>query len=104
VAERWPGAVWHREVPISASIDSAHGRRRIDGAIDLLLETPSGYVIVDHKSFPGRASEWEERALGYAPQLMTYARAVEMAGDNVVGTFVHFTIGGGVVEIGAEAR
>ena len=102
VAERWPGAVWHREVPISALLDSPHGRRRIDGAVDLLLETPHGYVIIDHKSFPGRASEWEERALGYAPQLMTYARAVEMAGGNVAGIFVHFTIGGGIVEIGED--
>lgn len=42
LAEGWPGAVWHREVPISASIDSPHGRRRIDGAIDLLVETPNG--------------------------------------------------------------
>lgn len=100
VAERWPGATWHREIPVSAFVDTAHGRRRIAGTIDLLLETPAGFVIVDHKSFPGRASEWEERALGYAPQLMTYSRAIVRAGGTVVGMFVHFLIGGGIVEIG----
>ena len=40
------------------------------------------------KSFPGRASEWEQRALSYAPQLMTYAAAIEMAGGTVIGRFV----------------
>lgn len=100
VAERWPDATWHREIPISAILATAHGNRKIAGSIDLLLETPKGFVIVDHKSFPGRASEWEPRALGYAPQLMTYAKAIEMAGGVVLGRFVHFTIGGGIVEIG----
>ncbi|HMJ13683.1 MAG TPA: 3'-5' exonuclease, partial [Polyangiaceae bacterium] len=100
VAQRWPNSVWHREVPITAVMASPHGRRRIEGAIDLLLETPNGFVIIDHKSFPGRASEWESRALGYAPQLAAYATAIEMAGGVVIGRFVHFTIGGGIVEIG----
>ncbi len=103
VNERWPDATWHREIPVSAFVDTAMGRRRIAGSIDLLLETPDGFVIIDHKSFPGRASEWEERALGYAPQLMTYAKAIEIAGGRVAGMFVHFLIGGGIVEI-VEAR
>jgi ATP-dependent helicase/nuclease subunit A len=100
VKERWPDAIWHREIPVSSVIGSAHGRRRIEGTIDLLLETPSGFVIIDHKSYPGRASEWEERALGYAPQLLTYAKAIEAAEGTVREMFVHFTIGGGIVEIG----
>ncbi len=100
VAERWPDAAWHREIPVSAFVDTPQGRRRIAGSIDLLLETPAGFVIIDHKSFPGRASEWGERALGYAPQLMTYARAIRIAGGRVAGMFVHFLIGGGIVEIG----
>jgi ATP-dependent helicase/nuclease subunit A len=105
VAERWPDATWHRETPVSAFVDTEHGKRRIAGSIDLLLETPAGFVIIDHKSFPGRASEWEERAIGYAPQLMTYARAIGIAGGKVAGMFVHFLIGGGIVEIGeANAR
>jgi ATP-dependent exoDNAse (exonuclease V) beta subunit len=102
VAERWPDAKWHREIPVSAFVNTEQGRRRIAGSIDLLLETPAGYVIIDHKSFPGRASEWEERALGYAPQLMTYAKAIEIAGGRVAGMFVHFLIGGGIVEIGEQ--
>src|SRR5690606_8656844 len=54
IDSRWPGAVWHREIPITAPFDTEHGARRIEGTIDLLLETKAGYVVVDHKSFPGR--------------------------------------------------
>jgi ATP-dependent exoDNAse (exonuclease V) beta subunit len=102
VEGRWPGATWHREIPVSAVLSSEWGPRRIAGTIDLLLETAAGYVIIDHKSFPGRADQWAERALEYAPQLMTYAKAIEMAGGVVIGRFIHFTIGGGVAEVDDE--
>lgn len=98
---RWPGAKWHREIPIFAVVPTAHGARRIHGTIDLLLEAPNGYVIIDHKSFPGRQERWPERALGHAPQLMTYANAIRMTGAEVLAMLVHFTVGGGVVELGA---
>lgn len=99
VATRWPAAVWRRELPIQARFASEQGTRLIDGCIDLLLETQHGVVIIDHKSFPGRASEWETRALEYAPQLLAYARALEIAGKRVLAMIVHFTVGGGIVEI-----
>ncbi len=99
VENRWPSATWHREIPISALLETEHGARRIEGTIDLLLETGSGYVIVDHKSFPGRQEFWAERALGYAPQLFTYAKAIRMTGAEVLAMLVHFTVGGGVVEV-----
>jgi len=84
---------------VLAALDTGHGARRIAGNIDLLLETPSGFVIIDHKSFPGAASHWAAKALEYAPQLATYAKALEMAGASVLGHFVHFTVGGGMVEL-----
>ncbi|MEO8902787.1 MAG: 3'-5' exonuclease, partial [Polyangiaceae bacterium] len=99
VATRWPGALWHREVPVSAALDSEHGLRRIEGTIDLLLQTPAGFVIIDHKSFPGSATQWAAKALEYAPQLMTYAMTIEMSGGLVIGRFIHFTVGGGMVEL-----
>ena len=42
----------------------------IQGWIDLLLETPDGYVIIDHKNYPGQDAE--ERVKKYAPQLRAY--------------------------------
>jgi ATP-dependent exoDNAse (exonuclease V) beta subunit len=99
VTMRWPGAIWHREVPVVAGVATATGSQQINGVIDLLLEVAEGYVILDHKSFPGRADQWAERALSYAPQLLTYQRALEAAGGRVLGRFVHFPIGGGLVEL-----
>jgi len=96
---RWPGATWHREVPIVAHVDSESGERCIRGTIDLLLELPGGVAIIDHKSFPGRVDQWEEHALGYASQLLLYATALQAAGYVVTGQFIHFTVGGGMVEI-----
>jgi ATP-dependent exoDNAse (exonuclease V) beta subunit len=98
-SQHWPHAAWHREVPIRVPLDTPGGRRCIQGTIDLLLETPAGVVVIDHKSFPGRSTDWPERAVTYAPQLFTYAHALELLGKNVVGCFVHFTIGGGMVEL-----
>jgi ATP-dependent exoDNAse (exonuclease V) beta subunit len=99
VGGRWPDAIWHREVPVIAALDSEHGPRRISGSIDLLLETPEGFVIIDHKSFPGAATHWGARALEYGPQIMTYSKAIEMAGGAVIGRFIHFTVGGGMAEL-----
>jgi ATP-dependent helicase/nuclease subunit A len=99
VAERWPNAIWRREIPVLAALETEQGSRRIAGSIDLLLETPDGFVIIDHKSFPGAASHWESKAMEYAPQLATYSKAIEMAGGAVIGRFVHFTVGGGMAEL-----
>jgi ATP-dependent helicase/nuclease subunit A len=99
VEARWPGATWRREVPVTGMIRTDEGTRRVQGTIDLLLETPEGVVVVDHKSFPGGASQWAAKAGEFSPQLAAYAHTLELAGKRVLGMFVHFTIGAGVVEL-----
>src|SRR5262249_29490658 len=70
------------------------------GAPDLLLETPSGWVIVDHKSFRGGEATWRKRALECAPQLAAYRQVLLLHGVTpVVACLIHFTIAGGVVEL-----
>jgi hypothetical protein len=64
VGGRWPGATWHREIPISAMVPTERGARRIGGTIDLLLETRSVYAIINQKSFPGRQEHWRGARLG----------------------------------------
>jgi hypothetical protein len=102
VARLWPGARWHREYPVDAAIDSRAGVQRIRGTIDLLLETTEGVVIIDHKSFPGPSGRWNERAMEYAPQLAAYAQVIEQAGRRVSGTWIHFSVGAGVVRLGTS--
>jgi ATP-dependent helicase/nuclease subunit A len=97
VDANWPGATWHREYPVSASIATTQGPRRVSGAIDLVLMTKDGAVVVDHKSFPGAPSQWMEKAREFAPQMGAYTHVLEAAGVKVVGQWVHFTLGAGVV-------
>jgi hypothetical protein len=99
VESRWPGATWHREVAVTAVVRTPQGMRRLQGTIDLLLETPEGVVVIDHKSFPGGVGQWGAKAGEFAPQLAAYATALAAGGKRVLGLFVHFTIGAGVVRL-----
>ena len=96
---RWPGATWHREYPVTGMIETADGKRRVQGTIDLLLETRDGVVLVDHKSFPGDAGRLASKALEFAPQLAAYAWVLSAAKKRVLGTYVHFAVGAAVVEL-----
>jgi ATP-dependent exoDNAse (exonuclease V) beta subunit len=84
---------------VSASIATEQGARRVSGAIDLLLMTREGAVVVDHKSFPGKSAQWADKAREFAPQMGAYAHILRAAGIDVVGQYVHFTVGAGVVRL-----
>lgn len=99
ITTRWPNALWHREIPITATIPSSHGARRIAGIIDLLLELPDGVVVIDHKSYPGGRDSWRTKAGEFAPQFAAYAEALKHAGRVVLEQWVHFTIAGGAVRL-----
>ncbi|SMH39151.1 PD-(D/E)XK nuclease superfamily protein [Azospirillum lipoferum] len=96
LAHRWPRMGWHTEVPVQGRL----GLQRVAGRIDLLLDTPDGAVILDHKSFPGSYDHWTDRALSHAPQLSLYRHLVEAAtGRPVVGVFIHMPVVGILLEI-----
>jgi len=59
----------HRELPVFSRI----GDQRASGRVDLLLETAEGFVIIDHKTFPGASDTWVEKASEYAPQLALHS-------------------------------
>lgn len=73
LAKRWPGCPVYVEVPIEA--DGPNGTR-IRGRIDLLVEEPSGWILLDHKSNPGGATRDEELAAEHGPQIQSYAHAL----------------------------
>lgn len=87
----------HHEWPVHLQ----KGLQKASGWIDLLLLTPKGWVLVDHKSFPGKEADWLTQATSYLPQLQTYAEALEKATGKpvyeawihmpVVGAMIHFT-------------
>ena len=104
--QRWPGAVWHREVAIDALVPTSGGERRVAGVIDLLLETAEGYVVFDHKTFPGRSEPaWRIKAGEFRPQLAVYAKSLHfLTARLIIGGWLHFPVGGGVLELRASHR
>jgi ATP-dependent exoDNAse (exonuclease V) beta subunit len=76
VRSRWPQGIVRAEVPVSCGNGEGQILR---GEIDLLVETPEGYVIIDHKSSMGSASRLQEFAEAYSGQLDAYASAVKIA-------------------------
>ena len=77
--------------------------QRVAGFIDLLLETEAGWIVVDHKTFPGPRKEWAAKALSYSGQLNCYRQALAENRRHCLGLWIHFAVGGGLVEIGEEA-
>ena len=71
----------------------------LHGWIDLLLETENGWIVIDHKSSPRPRSEWAEEALEYSGQLAAYTSALRRSGLECAGCWVHFPVGGGLVEV-----
>ncbi len=101
---RWPGARWYREWPVRFRIDGAHPRLLV-GEVDLFLDLPGGFVLIDHKSFPGAAAERDRRvAEEWGPQLGWYALALARAlGKPLRAAYVHLPIRGEMAEVSLTA-
>ncbi|WP_318509051.1 3'-5' exonuclease [Bacillus sp. T3] len=79
------------------------GLQKASGWIDLLLQTSQGWVIVDHKSFPGKEADWLSRGTSYLPQLQTYAEAVFKAtGIPVIEAWIHMPVVGAMIHFTKE--
>jgi ATP-dependent helicase/nuclease subunit A len=93
-----PGQPRLREWPV---VHLREDGRLVRGAVDLLVPLDGGgWLLVDHKSFPGDASTRDERARGYAGQLGAYAAAIEAAtGERVREMWVHMAVRGECVRL-----
>jgi ATP-dependent exoDNAse (exonuclease V) beta subunit len=95
LGSEFPGWLRHRE----AAIGWRPENRVMEGWIDLLLEGPDGYVLVDHKTYPGNDPEGHIREK-YLGQMAAYRGAVLAAtGKPVVRTLIHFPALGSVYEV-----
>jgi len=75
----------------------------LSGWIDLAVETETGWLIIDHKSFPAGSDRLEKKALEYSGQLQAYQLALEAAtGKCVEKTMIFFPISGQLVEVVPE--
>jgi len=89
----FPKAKWRRELSVM--------HRRVDGSLvrgaaDLVLQSPAGFVLVDHKSFG--VTKVQEHCEEHVGQLEAYVEALEAAGlGKCLGIFVHLPVAGIVV-------
>lgn len=101
IDQRWPGAVWRREVALDARVTTTAGERRVAGIINLLLETPEGFVIFDHKTFPGRGeAAWRAKVVEFLPQFAAYAAALGRCRSGAIrAAWLHLPVSGALVEL-----
>jgi ATP-dependent helicase/nuclease subunit A len=84
------------EIPIATTNEMG---QRVEGFIDILVETSNGWILIDHKSFPGKRSEWSAEAVSYSGQLALYREALNKLKLPVTSVWIHFAVGGGLVEV-----
>jgi ATP-dependent exoDNAse (exonuclease V) beta subunit len=95
--QRWPQGRILVETPLEAGADDG---TRLRGRTDLLVDTPEGWVLVDHKSNPGGTDRDDDLATRYAPQLAAYAQALHKAtGKPVLSQWLYMAVGGRAVEV-----
>jgi len=97
IERNWPGATWNREWPVMMRRDDG---TVVSGIADLVLETEDGFVVIDHKTFPGNREQAVERASGHAGQLAAYSTAIVLAtGRTVTDMFIHLPVSGLVIPV-----
>lgn len=97
IKTQYPDAVLHTEMPIMLMLNDGGLRQ---GAIDLVVETDEGWIVIDHKSNPQPKDKWLDIAQEHSGQLKSYRDALEaLSGKPVISTLVHFSVSVGLVEI-----
>jgi hypothetical protein len=98
LAQRWPGAAARAEVPVEARLP---GGQVVRGQVDLLLDTPGGWILIDHKANARGSDAWEEVARRYSGQLALYKQAIVTATARPVPeAWLYFPVAAGAVAVG----
>jgi ATP-dependent helicase/nuclease subunit A len=71
IKTNWHDAKCHREYPVALLQENGN---IVSGFIDLLLDSPDGFVIIDQKSFPGSREYAAKKAATFAGQLGSVRR------------------------------
>jgi ATP-dependent exoDNAse (exonuclease V) beta subunit len=70
------------------------------GQIDLLIDTPEGWVLIDHKASMKAEESFPELAAGYSGQLGMYRQALESAtSKKVIESWLYLPILGKVIRV-----
>ena len=97
INEKFGECTLHCEYPIL--YQNKEGQT-ISGWVDLVIETETSFIIIDHKASPRQRSHWEDIALSYSGQLEAYANAFrETLNGKQIETWIHFALTGGILKI-----
>jgi ATP-dependent exoDNAse (exonuclease V) beta subunit len=97
VTTQWPQAVWHKERPVTAKLPNGSILR---GTADLVLELPDGFILLDHKSYPGTPAEVMRKVATFGGQLNAYAQTLATAlGKPMLACYVHMPLNGFVLPV-----
>ncbi len=83
MTQRWPQFREKVEWPV----EMKRNHQLVRAWVDSLWEGENGFTVIDHKTFPGREADWEDKALGYAGQLLEYQTMVEQARGGDLDSF-----------------
>lgn len=98
IEKNYPGAGVVREWPIVLRNSE---NQLINGWVDMVLDLPEGYVVIDHKSYS--ENDAPEHVKHYGPQLFLYKEAIEKAtGRKVIASLIHLHQLGELYEISAK--
>ena len=86
----------HAEYPVSHLLKNG---QVVKGWVDVLVQTDSGWIVIDHKSLRPREGD-ESVVQKYSGQLAAYRDAVEAGtGDTVCSCWIHLPFRGCLVQI-----
>jgi len=95
--DRWPDARWCREWPTLQRLPSGS---EVRGITDLILMTPDGLIVIDHKAYTGGPEDARQFALDCADQLQAYTDAArEALGSDDIKMYVHLPLMGATVRV-----
>ncbi len=97
ISLRWPDCRRHAEIPIESILPNG---QYMHGRIDLLLEVPEGWVLLDHKANPAPKDKWSEVATEHGGQLSVYAEAlVRATGRSVTELWIVLPVAAGAIQV-----
>ncbi|MFZ5572871.1 MAG: UvrD-helicase domain-containing protein [Thermodesulfobacteriota bacterium] len=96
VERKFPNADLKKEVPMLHKLDNG---TIVSGFIDLLLEMPAQWIIIDHKAFPGSQAEIRERSAEYFGQLAAYENCLKAKNPKPVVKILHYPVSGFLAEV-----
>ena len=95
IKKRWGDSIVLTECPVEGIREVGQVLR---GRTDMLVRTPSGWILLDHKANPSGPERWPDLAQEHGGQLAAYADAITKAsGIPVIENWIFLPVAGGAV-------